>query len=198
MRTAIVTLLVVAAFETSVFGDSVPEPTTVRADGAWSKPVNNLSARLLLSLEELPHEAAPSTYRYVAVVEVKNIGSEVVALSSQPSFTGITVCDADGKPVAECGYIQDGTVPAPQWAHVPGNNTYLGVRVDMTTVLPLKGSRRDSALLAIDDNVYSLAPGRYSLRATLHAKNDVDGPENQWLGEIKLEEVSFSFKSPEH
>ena len=198
MKVQILGLLGLVALTGAALADPTPEPRSLRAVGEWSKPVNGLSARLVLILEELKHEGSASTHRYVAIVELKNVGVDVVAVSSHPSFAGITVNGADGKPVAECGYIQDGTIPSPQWAHIPGYDAYLGVRVDMRTVLPLTRLRGDSALLAIDDNVYSLGPGRYSLCGTLVAKKDKDGPDDQWHGEIKLEEVGFSFKTPEH
>lgn len=195
MKTVIVSLLVIVALVASAIAAPMPTPT-VSAAGEWSMPVNCLSARLLLTLQERKHDGSASTYHYLAIVEFKNMGGEVVAVSSQPSFKGILVADADGKPIRECGYIQDGTVPLPQWAHIPGYNAYLGVRVDMTTVYALApDSAGDSALLAIDDSVHSLAPGQYSVRGTVAAETDKDGPENQWVGEIKLEPVGFAFKN---
>ena len=167
-------------------------PKSVTAAGEWSQPVNNLSARLLLRLDERKQERGASTYRYIAFIEFRNVGAEVLAVSSRVSFADVFVNDAEGKPVAESGYIQDGTVPLAQWAHVPGYDAYLGVRVDMATVYALS-SPRQNALLAIDDHVYSLAPGKYSLRATLIARKVNKGPDNQWLGEIELKPVSFTF-----
>ena len=96
--------------------------------------------------------------------------------------------DADGNQVSDRGYDQSGPIPSPQWAHIP-RAAYLGVRVDMTTV----GLSSGSTLVRIDGYVRYLQPGTYTVRATLAAKKDIKGPDNQWLGEMKLPSLTVTF-----
>lgn len=159
--------------------------------GEWSKPVNGLSARLKLQLEEITISRHPSCYRYEIMLETKNVQGELLAVTSQPSFVDIKVTDADGKEVPNRGYRQSGPIPFPQWGHIPGA-AYMGVRVDMTTV----GLSGGSALVGLDDYVRYMNPGTYTLQATLVAEKDDKGPDNQWTGKIKLQPVTFTFELP--
>ena len=159
--------------------------------GIWSEPVNGLSARLLMEPEEIKSANHQSSFRYKVILEVKNVQRDILAISSQPSFVDVEIRNAKGELLPDGGYRQSGPIPLPQWAHIPGN-TYMGVRVDMTAV----GLPRGSALVGIDGYVRFLKPGTYTVRATLSARKDKSGPNNQWLGDMKLPAVTVTFALP--
>lgn len=157
---------------------------------AWSEPVNGLSGRLLLTLEELKiAEAAPS-HRYKVILEVKNDTGQQIAFRSQPEFVDVVIRDANGKELPDQGHEMSGPVPLPQWAVIPGQS-YLGLRVDMQTV----GLPGGTALVGVGGYVRFLKPGKHTLTATIVAKQQ-EGPKNQWLGKMKLPPVSVTFRGP--
>ncbi|MCA9208624.1 MAG: hypothetical protein KDA55_09730, partial [Planctomycetales bacterium] len=66
--------------------------------GEWSQPVNGLSARLLVSYEEIKSEKHPTYFHYHKVIlEAKNVGAETVSFINQPSFSDLAIRDAHGK-----------------------------------------------------------------------------------------------------
>src|SRR5262245_52102252 len=164
--------------------DADPKPPA--RPGAWSKPVNGLSGRLLVAFEDLK-----PGLRHAVTLELRNVsetaGTPPVAVLNQPKLV-TEVLDADGKPLAETGFPMSGPIPAPQWGVIP-LGAYLGFRVDMQTVgVPPK----DQALLAVGGKTWGLKPGTYVLRARLVVEGLVlrpPGPQNQWTGEMDLPPV---------
>ena len=144
--------------------------------GEWSEPVNGLSARLLVTLQE-----SPNSSRFGAgpiILEVKNTYSTPLAFINQPSFKDKAIWDAKGNVLPEASHPGNHLSGNLEWAVIPGN-AYLGLRVD--TSIPVE--------VGLCFGV--LAPEAQSLSATLVAKNR-EGPENQWVGEILLPPVSFT------
>ncbi|MEX2285749.1 MAG: hypothetical protein WD648_01590 [Planctomycetaceae bacterium] len=195
MKTTIQSLLFVGVLSAFLVGAPPPKPLDGQGDrvlaGEWSEPVNGLSARLLMSLEESKITDQPSALRYKIILETKNVQGDALAVSSQPRFVNVEIRDADDKLLPAQGYDQTGPHPSPQWAVIPGD-AYLGVRVDMTTV----GIGSGAALVGISDYVRFLKPGEYKVRATLTADHNKDGPNNQWVGIMKLAPVSLAFDGP--
>ena len=196
MKTTVPSLVLFAVLIVSTLAAPVPKENrsqTGRTEtGEWSEPVNGLSARLLMTLEEIKVTDYPSAFRYKIILETKNVRGDILAISSQPSFADVRIRDADGRLLPDRGYDQSGPIPFPQWAQIPGN-AYLGIRVDMTTV----GLPGGSALVGIDDHVRFLKPGTYTVHATLIAQKDKKGPDNQWLGKMNLPPVTVTFSAPE-
>lgn len=160
----------------------LPIPKDVRLAGTyageWSEPVNGLSARLLVTLQDGTHS---SLWASPVILEVKNTYSTPLALINQPAFTDSAVRDSKGKSLPESSYHGNQLTGEPQWAVIPGN-TYLGIRVD--TSIPVH---------------YGLCfglikPEAQSLTATLVAQHR-EGPENQWIGEIQLPPISLTSTS---
>lgn len=53
------------------------------------------------------------------------------------------------------------------------------------------------ALVGIDGYVRFLKPGRYTVSVTLTAQRDKEGPDSQWIGEMKLPSVVLTFSGAE-
>ncbi|MFM9962445.1 MAG: hypothetical protein ACKV2Q_14630 [Planctomycetaceae bacterium] len=152
--------------------------------GDWSEPVNGLSARLLVTLQE---GTQSSLWAGPIILEVKNADSKPIAFVSQPSFSRFhffafppspkfAVWDPNGN-APESLHKGNHLSGEPQWAVIPGN-AYLGLRVD--TPIPADDGLCLGSLIV---------PGTFSV--TLVAKHR-EGPENQWIGEIKLPPVDLS------
>lgn len=148
------------------------------AAGAWSAPVNGLSARLLVSYQILKSDKYPTYFHYQNVIlEAKNVGPELLAFSNQPSFTDLAIRDAQGEELRGRGYEGNHITGPIRWAVIP-EGAYLGLRVD--TAIPVH----------VGLYFQSFATEDHSLHATLIATKQ-DGPENQWLGEIKLPPINL-------
>jgi hypothetical protein len=143
--------------------------------GQWSEPVNGLSARLVVTLQESPN--SPRFAAGPVTLEVKNTYSTPLAFIDQPSFADKATWDANGNALPESFHAGNHLTGNPQWAVIPGN-AYLGIRVD--TSIPVE--------VGLCFGV--LAPDTQSLSATLVAKHR-EGPENQWVGEIQLPPVAL-------
>lgn len=141
--------------------------------GEWSEPVNGLSARLLVTLQE---GTRSTLFASPVVLEVKNTGGTPLAFLDQPSFKGSAVRDAKGNASPEPSFPGNHLAGVPQWAVIPGN-AYLGLKVD--TSIPV-----DVGLC-----FGPITPDAHRLSATLVARHRADGPANQWIGEIELPPV---------
>jgi hypothetical protein len=159
-----------------------PTPVAKRRDpitvsGAWSEPVNGLSARLLVTYVEIASDKFPTYFHYQKLIlEVKNVGSHRLVFSNQPSFANPTIRNAKGEVLHPPGNV-DGNQRTGnlEWAAIPFN-TYLGLRVD--TAIPIKVGLRFE----------SFVTENHSLSATLVARQQ-EGPKNQWVGNLDLPPV---------
>ena len=147
--------------------------------GEWSEPVNGLSARLLVTFQE---GGRSSLWAGPIILEVKNTDGKPIAFINQPAFTGAAVRDAIGNALPEFFGPGNHLSGYPQWAVIPGN-AYLGMRVD--TSIPVE--------VGLCFGV--ITPDALHLSATLVAKHR-EGPENQWVGEIKLPPVDLTSNGP--
>lgn len=144
--------------------------------GEWSEPVNELSARLIVRLEDTQYR---SIYSAQVTLEVKNTSRSPVSFISQPHFTDIVLRDADGLAVPNTDSFPGNYLRGlPEWAVIPGN-AYLGIRVDT----PLR----------VEEGMFigNVTFDKQNLSATLVSVRQ-EGPENQWTGEIALPEVTLS------
>lgn len=154
-------------------------PRAGKYAGEWSEPVNGLSARLLVTLQE---GGQSSLWAGPIILEVKNTDGKPLAFIDQPAFTGAAVRDANGNALPESVRPGNHLSGEPQWAVIPGN-AYLGIRVD--TSIPVE--------IGLCFGV--ITPEALHLSATLLAKHR-EGPENQWVGEIKLPAVDLTSSGP--
>lgn len=146
------------------------------AAGAWSEPVNGLSARLLVTYEEMKSNKYPTYFHYQKVIlEAKNVGTETVSFINQPSFTDLAIRNAQGEELHGRGHEGNHITGASEWAVIPVG-AYLGLRVDTT--------------IPVHVGLYfeSFATETHSLHATLVVEKQ-DGPQNQWIGKIKLHPI---------
>ena len=166
-------------------GDHHPGTTV----GEWSEPVNFLSARLLVTLEEHEVAESPSYFRYAVVLEVRNDHGADLAFVNQPSFENIEVRDASGKLVNVLSGGGNHRQGKARWAVILPY-TYLGLKVD--TPIPV-----DVGLF-----VGSVSPDKRSLTATLISKKQTGAeaywfgemeppPAKEWVGEIQIPKVSL-------
>lgn len=146
--------------------------------GEWSAPVNGLSVRLLVTLQDRTNQ---SHWASPIILEVKNISSSPLAFINQPAFTDSAVRDSNSKALPETSVDGNQHTGEPQWAVIPGN-TYLGIRVD--TSIP------------VDYGLYFglITPEAQSVTATLVAQHR-EGPENRWIGEIQVPPVLLTSSS---
>jgi hypothetical protein len=109
-----------------------------------------------------------------------------VAVVNQPEIHA-ELYDSTGKPVSTSSFPMSGPIPNPQWAVIP-RDAYLGFRVDMQTVgVPTR--EQGMALIAVGGKMWGLRAGKYALKARLIFKNEENGPQNQWVGELELPSV---------
>ena len=149
----------------------------------WSEVVNGLAGRLRLQLEDL----APGL-RYAVYLELLNQSFDPVAITNQPAVLAKLI-DSFGQPVDTVAYPSSGPIPVPEWAMIP-RDAYVGFRIDMQTVgLPTR--EQGMILLAVGGITWRVGTGKYLLKTTAVFKTDVNGPPNQWLGELKLPPVEL-------
>lgn len=148
----------------------------------WSKPVNGLSARLVVTFED-----CKPGLRHLVTLELKNVSTEPISVSDRPHIKA-ELFTVPGSPDPKPNIIgMSGGIPNPQWGTIPHGAT-LSFRVDSWTVgTPTK----DMALLALG-GVWHIKPGgTYILRTKLIAKKG-DGPKDQWVGEMILPPVKVA------
>jgi len=156
-------------------------PNSETRSNLWSTSVNGVSGRLRLELEDLN-----PGLRFAVHMETLNRSFDSITITNQPAIRAELVDDA-GKEIQTVAYPASGPIPPPQWAVVP-HDAYVGFRIDMQTVgVPSKEQRM--VLLAVGGITWRLSTGRYLLKTTAIFKNDVDGPANQWVGELELPTV---------
>lgn len=157
-----------------------PNPPT----GSWSEPNSGLSARLLVEFEDLN----PGS-RHAVYLELRNDAPNPIALTNQPQMDA-ELFDLAGISVHALALPMSGPIPSPQWAVIP-RDSYTGFRVDMQTVgVPTR--ERGVALMAVGGKSWMLPAGEYVLKATVAFTAENDGPENQWVGELKLPPCAFN------
>jgi RNA polymerase sigma factor (sigma-70 family) len=156
--------------------DGKPDGERKQPDGAgaWSKPVNNLSGRLLVTPERLKPAG-----RLAVTLELKNVSTKPLAVTNQPRLE-LELLDITNQPHLVVAALDtawkklDDHVLDPQWGVIPFGG-YLGVRVE---------------LHAVGDKVWVPRPGTYVLRTKVIAEKG-KGPENQWTGELSLPPVEM-------
>ena len=155
----------------------------VSARGAWSKPVDGVSGRLLIE-----PEALALGVRHAVHAELKNETLEPIVLTSQPRCDA-RLLDAAGTPVQAAGFPSSGPMPSPHWVTVPPD-AYVGLRIDMrTAAIPTR--ERGQALVALGGRTWALGAGSYVLSATLTFDAQGNGSQRQWLGMLDLPPVGF-------
>jgi hypothetical protein len=129
----------------------------------WSKPLNGLKGRLLVSFEDL----RPGL-RHAVVLEFKNVSMDAIAVSNQPDVINAVLVDSKGKALHQSSFSMSGPVPCEQDAIIP-RDAYVGFRIDAQTVgCPSEGT----ALLALANKQslpkqWNLHPGQYTLRTAI-------------------------------
>jgi len=154
-----------------------------KSSDAWSQPVDRLSGRLRLELEDL----APGL-RYAVYLEVKNHSGDALAVINQPEIHA-QLYDSFGNSVNTTGISGNGPGPGPQWAVVP-TDAYVALRVDMRVrAIPTKEHKR--VFLGLGGNTWELGAGKYRLEVRAVFTPEPTGPINQWTGELKLPAVEI-------
>ena len=157
------------------------EPTKKTVTNGWSEPVNGLSGRLRIELEDLK-----PGLRHAVYLELRNHSLNPVAVVNQPEISA-ELYDSFGKPVTTSGFSANGPKPNRQWMVIP-LDAYLGFRVDnQTTSVPTR--EHGMVLLSVGGKSWELSTGEYLLKATVTFKDEKDGPPNRWVGEIPLPPV---------
>ena len=155
--------------------------STSKVFGAWSESVDQLSGRLCVEFEDLE-----PGLRHAVYLELRNNGVAPAVVSNLPEFRA-ELYDSSGQPVGTSAAVDDGPSPILQWAVIP-RDAYLGLRVDrQSSGVPTKQHKR--ILIALGDKTWELNAGKYLLEATAVFKREESGPDNQWVGELKLPSV---------
>lgn len=152
-------------------------------EGDWSAPVDGLSGRLRVWLEDL----RPG-FRHAVYLELWNHSLATIGVTNQPRvdaglWTGGSV------PVPPAAVLASGPVHAAQAALIPGG-AYLGFRIDMQTVgLPMR--EPPAALVALGGRSWVVGAGRYRLAATIAFPASEAHPASDWAGELNLPPADF-------
>ena len=155
--------------------------STSRVFGAWSQSIDQLSGRLCVEFEDLKPGLRNAVY-----LELRNDGLAPTVVSNLPEVRA-ELFDSSGQPVGTSAAVDDGPEPVLQWAVIP-SDSYLGLRVDRRSAgLPTKEHKR--ILIALGAKTWELNTGAYRLEATAVFQREESGPDNQWVGELKLPPV---------
>jgi hypothetical protein len=155
--------------------------STSRIFGAWSQSVDQLSGRLCVEFEDLK-----PGLRHAVYLELRNDGLAPSVVSNLPEVRA-ELYDSSGQAVGTSAAVDDGPTPILQWAVIP-RDSYLGLRVDRQSAgVPTKEHKR--ILIALGDKTWELSAGKYLLEAIAVFKREESGPDNQWVGELKLPSV---------
>jgi hypothetical protein len=147
----------------------------------WSKPVNELSARARVELEDL----APGL-RHAIYAELRNHSLRPIAITSQPRVDA-DLADSSGLAVTPAGLTVSGPMPDRQWALIPRDG-YVGLRVDMQNVgVPTRA--HGVVLIAVGGKAWQVAAGRYTLRLAVAFEPQDAAPANQWTGRLDVPPV---------
>ena len=166
---------------TAAVESKLTEPVTVAS--AWSEPVNGLKARWLVRWSEFTYPNYPTRANYQDfTLEVRNVGSDLLAFPSAPTFKDLRIKNAKGEAVEPPGHVAGNHLSGIlQWAIVPNSaNAYLGLRID--TAIPVHHGVHFESFMTEN----------HSLHARLYAEKQ-KGPENQWIGEIELPALVLDF-----
>jgi hypothetical protein len=147
----------------------------------WSIPVNEISARVSVALEDLG-----AGLRHAIYVELRNHALRPIAIASPPRVNG-DLADASGQPVTPSGLTISGPIPERQWAMIP-RDAYVGLRVDMQNV-GVPSRAQGVALIAVGGKVWQVAAGRYSLRVAVAFEPHDGAPARPWTGRLELPPV---------
>ena len=159
----------------------MPTNSTSKTFGAWSQSIDQLSGRLCVEFEDLKPGLRHGVY-----LELHNDGFAPAVVSNLPEFRS-ELFDSSGQPVGTSAALEDGPTSILQWAVIP-SDSYLGLRVDRQSAgVPTKQHKR--ILIALGDKTWELSAGKYLLEATAVFKREESGPDNQWVGELKLSPV---------
>lgn len=154
--------------EAEVVEDDHQRKTTF---GAWSEPMNFLSARFVVTLEEHQRDDAPSYSRYSVALEVRNDHGADLSFVNHPSFESVEVRDANGNLIDVLSGGGNHLQGKARWATILPY-TSLGLKVDTT--------------IPVDVGVFvgNPTPDKRSLTATLISKKQT-GMEEYWFGEMQ-------------
>jgi hypothetical protein len=181
LLTALVIFAIVGTHTTINFATMSKEPIPNPVANAWSEVTKGLSGRLRVEFEDLK-----PGLRHAVYLELRNHSLNPVAVTNQPQIHA-EIFDSAGRPVNTSDFPMSGPIPNPQWAVIP-RDAYLGFRIDMQTVgVPTR--EHGIALIAIGDKTWGLRSGKYMLQIALVFKNEKNGVQNQWVGELKLPRV---------
>lgn len=154
--------------------EQMPKPVL----GAWSKAVNRLSGRLCVEFEDLN-----PGLRHAVYAELRNDSLNPVTVTNLPRVDA-KLFDSSGKPVNTSGIAVGGPVSTPEWAVIP-RDAYIGFRIDMQTV-DVPDREQGMVLIAVGGKAWKTKAGKYVLQIVLTIEKERDGPQNQWIGELKL------------
>jgi hypothetical protein len=181
-RVYLLTTLVIFGSHTTMNLTGMPKgPIPQPIAKVWSEPVNGLSGRLRVEFEDL----TPGL-RHAVYLELRNHSLNPVAVTNQPRVHA-ELFDSAGKPVITSAFAMGGPMPIPQWAVIP-REAYIGFRIDIQTVdVPTR--EQGMALIAVGGKTWKIRAGKYVLEIALVFTYEEDGPQNQWVGELKLPQV---------
>lgn len=182
------------------------EKQTASSPDTWSKPVNDIRARLRIAFVEdgavhLENVGAVPLKGHIPRVEFNNTSGRTLSVCNwfqvEAKLTG-----SDGEEIKKEPQIQhvSGSFIGAAWATVP-RGAYVGWPADSRSHAFLSVYRFPNgdgfAYLAIGHDHWKLKPGRYSVESKLIAKlpsissKPLKMPENHWSGEISLPPMVF-------
>ncbi len=186
----IIHLALIASLAFLAFGAPQP-PTEERLAGAWSKNVNGLTARLIVSRPTI----SESDF-FELTVELKHIEGIAQAIQVHNPFTfKAKILDSQGNSVGRTSARID-VLSSPMWVVLPWDS-YLGFPVTANPRNRAKGSHID-----ITTDTWRLNPGRYTINGEYmsdpygkHEDKKREGnisrpPFKVWEGKINLPPVS--------
>ena len=152
-----------------------------------SGSANDLRARLSIEPEDLG-----AGVRLAVILELLNGSSQPLAVTNRPEIRA-AIADATGRPLPPTALAASGPVAPLQWAAIP-SDAYMGLRIDQRNVgVPAKA--QGLALIALGAGCWILGAGVYNLELTARFDRASGGPDNQWVGELKLPGVEFEISA---
>lgn len=154
-------------------------------EGDWSSPVDGLSGRLRLWLED-----AHPGFRHAIYLELWNRAYAPIGVTDQPRVdAGLWTAAVR---VAQADAMASGPAHAPQPVLIPAG-AYLGFRIDMQTIgLPI--GEPPTALVALGGRSWVVGSGRYRLTATVAYPGTEARPASDWAGKLILPPVEFDVR----
>jgi hypothetical protein len=164
------------------------------ATGEWSKEVNGVQGRLIVSEDPMVN----GTRMFPIYLELRNVSDVInpIEIYYTGDSTKGTVVNKHGKEVPTGAYVTSTIDPTPFWITLP-YDSLLRFRLSMTGYgVPKNGG----ALLGLNDGPWIIKPDSnapYFLQATFAAVAKKDsGKYRQWQGTLNLPKVKIPMAIP--